>query len=62
MPIKLLVLGRGGLYFGFGGGGKCRFCFYGRGDFSEKSTQNRRLSKGLLKASGRVGEGFCGWK
>ena len=29
---------RGGGYLGFGGGGrgrKCRFCFYGRGDFSE---------------------------
>ena len=32
MSIKFLVLGGGG-YFGFGGG-KCRFYFYGRGDFS----------------------------
>ena len=27
--------GGGGEYFGCGGGGKCRFYFYGRGDFSE---------------------------
>ena len=27
---------RGGGYFGFGGGGKCRFYSYGREDFSEK--------------------------
>ena len=33
MPIKFLVLGGG--EFGVLGGGKCRFCFYGRGDFSE---------------------------
>ena len=26
---------RGGGYFGFGGGGKCRFYFYGRADFSD---------------------------
>ena len=35
MSIKFLVLGGG--YFGFFlGGGKCRFYFYGREDFSEK--------------------------
>ena len=34
MSIKFLVLGGGG-YFGFGGGGECRFYFYGRADFSE---------------------------
>ena len=35
MSIKFLVLGGG--YFGFWeGGGKVRFYFYGRGDFSEK--------------------------
>ena len=32
MSIKFLVLGGG--YFGFGGG-KCRFYFYGRADFSK---------------------------
>ena len=32
--IKFLVLGGGG-YFGFGGGGECRFYFYGREDFSD---------------------------
>ena len=34
MSIKFLLLG-GGAYFGFGGGGERRFCFYGRADFSE---------------------------
>ena len=35
MSIKFLVLGGG--YFGLGGGGgKCRFYFYGRGDFGER--------------------------
>ena len=33
MSIKFLVLGGGIL--GFGGGGECRFYFYGRADFSE---------------------------
>ena len=33
MPIKFLVLG--GVILGLGGGGKCRFYFYGRGYFSE---------------------------
>ena len=33
MPIKLLVLG--GVLGVLGGGGQCRFYFYGRGDFSE---------------------------
>ena len=34
-PMKFLVLGGGGI-LGFGGeGGKCRFYFYGRGDFSD---------------------------
>ena len=38
MSIKFLVLGGG--YFGFlGGGGKCRFYFYGRADFSEFSQE-----------------------
>ena len=43
MSIEFLVLGGG--YFGFGGGGKCRFYFYGRGDFSESRpfpAQNNR--------------------
>ena len=34
MSIKFLVLGGGIL--GFGGGGECRFYFYGRGDFSDR--------------------------
>ena len=34
MSIKFLVSGGGG-YFGFWGGGECRFYFYGRADFSE---------------------------
>ena len=37
MSIKFLVLGGGGLFWVFlgGGGEKCRFYFYGRADFSE---------------------------
>ena len=35
MSIKFLVLGGGGGILGLGGGGKCRFYFYGRGDFSD---------------------------
>ena len=35
MSIKFLVLGGGGVFWVWGGGGKCRFYFYGRGDFSE---------------------------
>ena len=40
MSIKFRVL-EGGGYFGFrgGGGGKCRFYFYGRADFSDKFTK-----------------------
>ena len=35
MPIKLLVLGGGGVFGLFLGGGECRFCFYGRKDLSD---------------------------
>ena len=35
-PLEFLVLGGGGREFGFwGGGGECRFYFYGREDFSD---------------------------
>ena len=34
MSIKFLVSGGGGIRFWWGGG-KCRFYFYGRGDFSD---------------------------
>ena len=34
MSIKFLVMGGGGI-LGLGGGGKRRFYFYGRGDFSD---------------------------
>ena len=37
MSIRFLVLGGGDLGF-FWGGGKCRFFFYGREDFSEPQT------------------------
>ena len=37
MSIKFLVLGEGGDFgFFWGGGGKCRFYFYRREDFSER--------------------------
>ena len=35
MPIKFLLLGGGGRGFFGRGGWKCRFYFYGRGDFSD---------------------------
>ena len=35
MRIKFLVSGGGGVILGFLGGGKCRFYFYGREDFSD---------------------------
>ena len=38
MSIKFLVLGGGGI-LGFGGGGECRFHFYGRADFSDTSLR-----------------------
>ena len=43
MPIKFLLLGGGGSVLGFfrGGGWKCQFYFYGRGDFSELSKIRR---------------------
>ena len=34
---------RGGEYFGFWGGGRCRFYFYGRGDFSAKGPVQNGL-------------------
>ena len=36
MPLKFLVLGGGGGIWVFLGGGKCRFYFYGREDFSDR--------------------------
>ena len=38
MSIKFLVLGGGILGLG---GGKCRFYFYGRGDFSDFNKKNK---------------------
>ena len=35
MSIKFLVLGGWGGILAFGGGGECRFYFYGRADFSD---------------------------
>ena len=37
MSIKFLVLGGGGYFGFFGGGGIADFIFYGRADFSEYS-------------------------
>ena len=50
MSRKFLVLWKGG-YFGFGeGGGKCRFYFYGREDFSDRRVLRRFFnSKCFLK-------------
>ena len=35
MPIKFFLLGGDRVFFWKGGGWKCQFYFYGRGDFSE---------------------------
>ena len=40
MSIKFLVLG-GGVFWVWGGGGECRFYFYGRADFSDISIPLR---------------------
>ena len=41
MSIKFLVLGGGGVFWVFlGGGGECRFYFYGRADFSEQRVEH----------------------
>ena len=41
MSIKFLVWGGGGVLGFGGGGGKCRFYFYGREDFSEIRLSHR---------------------
>ena len=43
MPIKFPVLGKGG-YFGFLGGGECRFYFYGLEDFLRKCQARLKIS------------------
>ena len=50
MSIRILVLG-GGVILGLGGGGKCRFYFYGRGDFSDQCDAGLALLN--LEFSGR---------
>ena len=45
----------GGGVFGFGGGGKCRFYFYGRGDFSEFSFLACFLVRFCLGCLGKGG-------
>ena len=53
MPIKFPLLG-GGSWFFFGRGGwKCRFYFYGRGDFSDftESPETDRERKTLTNSS-----------
>ena len=44
---------RGGGILGWGGGGKCRFYFYGRGDFSDK---HRAISRGRVKIAAASAE------
>ena len=60
MSIKFLVLG--GEYFGFGGeGGKCRFYFYGREDFSETFHFERKWPASIFsRALGRANLGLGG--
>ena len=46
MSTKFLLVGGGIL--GFGGGGECRFYFYGREDFSDKSPGDTNIFWGVL--------------
>ena len=48
MSIKFLVLG-GGVFWGLGGGGKCRFFVYGREDFSESRVKSSSQALGALE-------------
>ena len=43
VSIKFLVFGGGEFGFFLGGGGECRFYFYGRADFSEKKIGNGKV-------------------
>ena len=54
MSIKFLVLVGGGGILGFGGGGKCRFYFYGHEDFLQ---HNNYVTFSLYRAIGRGGFG-----
>ena len=42
---KILVLRGGGVFWVWGGGGKCRFYFYGRGDFSKNFVCDETLER-----------------
>ena len=44
MSIKFLLLGGGGVFWVFGGGGECRFYFYGREDFSDMFFSDNQLA------------------
>ena len=48
MSIRVLVLGGGG---GFWVGGKCRFYFYGRGDFSDVNIVISRVEGAVLEGA-----------
>ena len=48
LSIKLRVFGGGGIWVLGGGGGKCRFYFYGRADFSVFEGRGIRMFKGIL--------------
>ena len=43
--IQFLVLGGGGVFGFFLGGGKCRFYFYGRADFSSEDFSRASTRK-----------------
>ena len=63
MPIKFLVFGEGRGLFGTGGGWKCQFYFYGRGDFSECSCvlfASRRCLASWLFSQNRIRQNHGG--
>ena len=58
MPTKFLLLGGGGggvMVFWKGGGWKCQFYFYGRGDFSEVCPFSRHNQMPLKQGSNALG-------
>ena len=53
-PGKFLVLGGGGIFGFWGGGGECRFYFYGREDFSD-NCHGTLLCEFFIPKCGGVG-------
>ena len=57
MSIKFLVFGRGGILGLGGGGGECRFYFYGREDFSDTKKRTRQGDARKISVCDQVSDG-----